>query len=495
VRSERGSKRAARVAEQIVDDIIRSGWPVGEVLGSESELAGRYRVSRAVFREAVRLVEHQGAARTRRGPGGGLVVTQPTVDAVIDAVVLYLHRVDATLDEVFEARVVLEEIVTELAVDRLEEPDLRRLRLLADDEAAAGATDPRALHAALAAISGNAALELFVDVLNRVSMLYSRDWRALGKTSVAGDRARAHARIVDAVLAGDAGLARRRMRTHIRAEGEFLRQRRSTRQLLPDGVILGDGEGGKRAEGVARAIAQSILARDLPPGALFGAEAKLIASQGVSRAVFREAVRILEHHQVAAMRRGPGGGLLVAAPSAAAVTDVVAVYLASRRMELRDVMELRLGVELTLVELAVDRIDPGGAARLDEALTRDASATRSERVESVHGLHAAVAELAGNSVLALVALVMIRLSRLYQLERLAPKALRRVDEEVRRTHEGIASAMASGDREVAKHRMRRHLEALADLVDRSSGARPGVGLRSSGGRPEVPSAALGPARR
>ncbi len=69
------------------------GWPVGEVLGSEADLLERYQVSRAVFREAVRLVEHQQVARTRRGPGGGLVITEPTIGAVIDAVVLYLHRV------------------------------------------------------------------------------------------------------------------------------------------------------------------------------------------------------------------------------------------------------------------------------------------------------------------------------------------------------------------------------------------------------------------
>src|SRR3984893_16698345 len=106
------SKRAARVADRIVGDVIARGWPVGELLGSELELVVRYQASRAVFREAVRLVEHQQVARTRRGPGGGLVITEPTVDAVIDAVVLYLYRAEARLDEVFEARLVLGGIAT-----------------------------------------------------------------------------------------------------------------------------------------------------------------------------------------------------------------------------------------------------------------------------------------------------------------------------------------------------------------------------------------------
>jgi DNA-binding FadR family transcriptional regulator len=35
---------------------------------------------------------------------------------------------------------------------------------------------------------------------------------------------------------------------------------------------------------------------------------------------------------------------------------------------------------------------------------------------------------------------------------------------VHRTHEGIAAAIDAGDRELARHRMRRHLEALGGLV-------------------------------
>src|SRR5271170_8391728 len=122
------SKRAAKVADRIVGDVMAMGWPVGELLGSEAELLERYQVSRAVFREAVRLVEHKQVARTRRGPGGGLVITEPTVGAVIDAVVLYLHRVDARLDEIFEARIILEELACQLAAERTNENDLAELR-------------------------------------------------------------------------------------------------------------------------------------------------------------------------------------------------------------------------------------------------------------------------------------------------------------------------------------------------------------------------------
>ena len=140
------AKRASKVADQIIKDVIAGGWQVGQILGSEAELLASYQVSRAVFREAVRLVEHQQVARTRRGPGGGLVVTEPTVDAVIDAVVLYLYRAEARLDEVFEARLVLEDIAAGLAPTRLEEHDLATLRAFAADAQPLPPDDPRALH-------------------------------------------------------------------------------------------------------------------------------------------------------------------------------------------------------------------------------------------------------------------------------------------------------------------------------------------------------------
>ena len=74
VRPARGRKLGEQLAERVEEEIIASGWPVGKVLGSEAELIERYGVSRAVFREAMRIVDHHGVAEMRRGPGGGLVV-------------------------------------------------------------------------------------------------------------------------------------------------------------------------------------------------------------------------------------------------------------------------------------------------------------------------------------------------------------------------------------------------------------------------------------
>jgi DNA-binding FadR family transcriptional regulator len=461
--ADSNAKRAAKVADLIIEDVMALGWPVGEVLGSETDLLERYQVSRAVFREAVRLLEHQQVARTRRGPGGGLVITEPTVGAVIDAVVLYLHRVDARLDEIFEARIILEDLACQLAAERTDENDLAELRRYLEEPRVERDGDPRELHALVAVISRNAGLELFVDVFNRVAQLYSPDWQNLGG-AVAKETTHAHRMISESLMAGDSGLARNRMRKHLQAEAEFFRRRRSTRQLLPDSVVLAQSEQGKGAEVVARNITQIIVAQGMQPGDLVGTEPELIEQEGVSRALLREAVRLLEHHQIAQMRRGPGGGLFVMAPSANAVTEVAAIYLARRGMKLAELAELRTGVEVAIADLAAARVDGESAIGMQEALLREEGATEAERAESVHDLHAAVAAAAKNRVLSLVALVLIRLSRLQQIERLAPKARKQIRIEVLRTHEGIARAIESGDREMARHRMRRHLEALGALM-------------------------------
>lgn len=454
-----GTKLAVTVARRIVNDVVERDWPVGEVLGSEADLIGRYGVSRAVFREAVRLVENQQVAHMRRGPGGGLVVTEPTVDAVIDATVLYLHRVNTSLDEVFEARLALEEIVTDLAADRMDEADLLALRALMDGEADGTVRDHTAMHRLLASLSKNPALELFVDIFNRVALLYFRQGSSVSPTTL-GESQRAHLGIARAVMAGDSDVARRRMRSHLRAESAFLQQRKLSRQYLSRHTALGGAVSNKRAEDVARAMLDDVVAGDLVPGHLLGSQSELIERYGASQAVFREAMRLLEHHRIASMRRGPGGGVFVSAPSVHAVSEVVAVFLERRRISTADLVELRIRVELALAELATARMDDEGGSALASALERERASGQPEFADAGHDFHAVIAGLAANRALELVALVLIRLTRLHQVETVSERARARAAEEVSRAHAAIAEAMAEGDAVLARSRLRWHLQAI-----------------------------------
>jgi DNA-binding FadR family transcriptional regulator len=406
----------------------------------------------------VRLVEHQQVARMRRGPGGGLVVSEPTVESVIDAVVVYLYRLGARLDDVFETRLALEEIVADLAPERVEEADITALRNLIQREAAGEARDPRELHMLLATVTRNPALELFVDILNRVSALYTD--LSLVAPKVARDAREAHVRIVDAVLAGDRSTARHRMRRHLEAEHAWLRRRRSSRQLLdPTGVDL-TGGGDKRGEGVARELFRQVVRDGWPVGRFLGSEPELMERYGVSRAVLREAVRLLEHHDIATMRRGPGGGLFVSEPGLDTVSDTVALYLDRRGIDAGALAELRTGVEMAAVDRVMDALDDDVRGRLRQAVEAERAAPdRVLGLEFGHDLHAVIAHLTRNPVLELVALVLIRLARMHPVNP-SGRGPRALMDEVTRAHERIVDAIVSDDRELVRHRMRRHLDAV-----------------------------------
>jgi DNA-binding FadR family transcriptional regulator len=453
------AKRAAKVADRIVEDVTALGWPVGHVLGSEADLVARYRVSRAVFREAVRLVEHQQVARTRRGPGGGLVITEPTVGAVVDAVVQYLHHVAARLDEVFEARIIVEELACTLASERSggTDPGARRSLVLGGvpDDAD---TETSEFHGFVAALSGNACLVFLVNVLRAVTERYSVE---SCPPAQAGERdaSTAHAGIAEAIVRGDAGLARSRMRQHLQAEADHFGRRRSTRQLLPHSVASVQAPA-KGAEIVAGQLSRFIVSEGLQPGQLAGTEHELMARTGVSRAVLREAVRLLEHQQVARMRRGPGGGLFVMAPGTDAVSAMTAIYLARQVLPLADVSECRIAVEAAAATLAAGRRRRDGAAGLEAALARGEDAGDAEWERAADDLHVAVAAATRNKVLHLVVVVLIRLSARPRTERTAPKGQRPLRAEVLHAHRDIARAIEDGQEDLAQDRMRHHLGAV-----------------------------------
>jgi len=184
----------------------------------------------------------------------------------------------------------------------------------------------------------------------------------------------------------------------------------------------------------------------------------------VSRAVLREAVRMLEHHQIARMRRGPGGGLFVAEPGVAATTEAVALYLHRAAMTPAQLFEVRSVIELAALDRVVERLSPDDVVELGNALGAERGATDEELRDMAHGVHAVLAQVSGNRVLERLALVLLRLTRIQQ----GPRPRRRVDKaaaaEIALVHEHIVAAVVDGDVELARVRMRRHLDSLSEFI-------------------------------
>jgi DNA-binding FadR family transcriptional regulator len=464
----RAGKRAAQIARRIEADIIRRGWPVGQSLGSESALQKRYRASRSVLREAVRLVEHHQVARMRRGPNGGLLVCEPDAAPATHAIIIYLEYLGTTIGDLLDARLLLEPLAASLAAQRIDEAGIDRLRAVLRAEQNR-TPDPTAaadeFHSALAEQSKNPVLQLFIDILTRLTVRYAEDSRpdsASDALEAIDRRHREHSAIVAAVTAGDAARAMTLSERHAESVTAWLqdhhhpgRRPRTSDREAPHG---------KLAEMLAAAIRDDIASSGWQVGEVFGTEVALLERYRVSRSVLREAVRLLEYHTVATTRRGPGGGLVVAEPQAQASIDTIALYLQYRQPRREDLGLIRDAIEIDNVAKVVSRREAAEVrAFLDghRSVIEEAGDDPREAGMQEFLFHTGLAALAGNAVLELFLRILVELFRRHwaSSERPIPSRSDLVD--VGHAHLRIIEAIAQGDESLARHRIRRHLDAAA----------------------------------
>jgi DNA-binding FadR family transcriptional regulator len=207
------------LAARIESEIEAAGWPVGRNLGAEPDLLARYGVSRGVFREAVRLLEHYSVARMRTGRNGGLVVQEPDADAIASGAALMLRRRLVTPEHLAFARRDIELTCVVLTTQQLEDESVERLReCLAEEEAMTGSgvrSQAPEFHRLLAELTQNPVLELIADMLIQLTQ---RRMTVKEDLDVAASQSHhAHAAITAAIVAGDVELARQRMASHLDA--------------------------------------------------------------------------------------------------------------------------------------------------------------------------------------------------------------------------------------------------------------------------------------
>ncbi len=124
-----------RIEAQIVSGALRAG----ERLPPERELAELLGVSRPAVREALRVLEAQGALRSQvgQGPGSGTTVDRVPSDALTRLLRLHVALGSFPLADVIETRVTLERSIAILACRNVTPQNLERMKasLQAMDEA------------------------------------------------------------------------------------------------------------------------------------------------------------------------------------------------------------------------------------------------------------------------------------------------------------------------------------------------------------------------
>lgn len=203
------------LARRIEDEIVAARWPLGMVLGTETELSDRYGVGRSVLRETARVLESHGVARRRPGPGGGLVVTRPEGRAILDASRLFLDFRAVTPADLYETWRALEVVAVRRVAESVDAAGIQRLRAVLEVEdfrAGREAVDLPNLHVEIARLAGNPAIELFL--LTVLGVVRTRGRASLGPGQVAWLRHR-HSEIVEAIARRDAVVAERSFLSYI----------------------------------------------------------------------------------------------------------------------------------------------------------------------------------------------------------------------------------------------------------------------------------------
>lgn len=122
----------------------------------------------------------------------------------------------------------------------------------------------------------------------------------------------------------------------------------------------------KVASDVARRLMREASERGLQPGDHLGAEGWLLERYGVARGSLREALRLLEAHGAVEMRRGAGGGAIIARPQPAQLAGFLAMILQNGHGDMRTILEARSAIEPTTAAFAAERRTPEQLQALKE---------------------------------------------------------------------------------------------------------------------------------
>lgn len=132
--------------------------------------------------------------------------------------------------------------------------------------------------------------------------------------------------------------------------------------------IIGAGDAtGNLAHEAVSAVEMHLLQRGWPVGQSLGAFPDVQKGLGLGRPSCREAMIILEARGLLDVRRGPGGGLFVAAPTAQDVVEAMLMYLVISGTRQDCIHEFRLLAWRMVVEAAIDRgVSPEAAGAVSD---------------------------------------------------------------------------------------------------------------------------------
>ena len=211
-------QRAARIATQLVELIELQKLMPGDKLPPERQLADLLEVSRPSLREALHILQAQGLVQIKHGQG--TFVQEPVVAQELRASVMTKTH---GLNELFDAREVLEVPASKWAAEKATKEDIRLLRATLNQIDTITAIEPidfdqlQALdakfHLTIVGIAGNRFINQTLNVLQDVmKMSMETTLRLPGRSEISRSE---HNEILAAIENGDGDLASKLTLRHI----------------------------------------------------------------------------------------------------------------------------------------------------------------------------------------------------------------------------------------------------------------------------------------
>ncbi len=217
-------KLAARIAGLITEGEFKAG----DRLPSERALAERFNVSRTLVREAIIVLEIQGAVEVRGG--SGIYICAPVAGAAVPAASAYTLSPGPGPFELLRARSLFESEIASVAAENRKDSDIDRIyaalaamREHMQDKAANEAAD-RLFHLRIAESTGNSVLLQMVTALwdHTKAPIWSQMEAHFHTPELRRASQDDHQRVFNALLERNPAEARAAMRAHIdRVIAEF----------------------------------------------------------------------------------------------------------------------------------------------------------------------------------------------------------------------------------------------------------------------------------
>jgi len=364
----------------------------GDVVGTLPDIRQRYGLGRWACREAIGILEMRGWLESRRGAGGGLVLTLPTSRDVVKLMLLHLCLKGMCVDKVIEARVAVHRSV------------LRKLMALGSKRPAIdkphGSQAPTfdvennskapSFSRWLAAQTGSGALSFLMEF---ATSLYDE---CVGATSIERTIEKEES-LLDAIRSKDERLAHTALDDYL-ACTERLNRGEAVR--LPQVFVRdGHGNGVTHAARLAQHLLDEIAQQAHCGQTDLGTEAQIGEHYRLNRDIVRRAIRTLEDIGVVVPRRGRDGGLTRREPELAAVVELFPPLLFQRRVSADEVAEAMFFLKFETARLAAVRMHNGLASSKTVAAAKELLCTVPLRPHELIVMENRVTDLAENDVL------------------------------------------------------------------------------------------------